>query len=305
MKKKYKDLKTKYGISKCEYNIYTNYLTITGWSLSQSLELEIDIYNSGIFLGNPKFGIARPDIYNKYSEYNIKNAGWILECKILGPPQDSTIQIHGRIKNSPIFKVNKEINFFDKYNLRSWESINDSKNKLDLEYEKESKISETSKCRDSLAPFCIGDGIDIGYGGDPIVPYAICIDLPVAYARYKEHHQHLHGDGTDLTWFRDYSLDFVYSSHVLEDFVDTEAVIIEWIRVLRNGGRLILFLPDEQIYRAYSKKLGKQPNPHHIHDNFSLEYIREIVNRHENLKIVHERFPVYEYSFEIVIERTK
>jgi len=50
-------------------------------------------------------------------------------------------------------------------------------------------VSETSKCRDSLAPFCNGDGVDIGYGGDPIVPNAICMDLPDSYAKYKVHIQ--------------------------------------------------------------------------------------------------------------------
>ena len=37
----------------------------------------------------------------------------------------------------------------------------------------------------------------------------------------------------DLYWFRDGVLDYVYSSHLLEDYVDTEAVLREWLRVLR------------------------------------------------------------------------
>ena len=102
------------------------------------------------------------------------------------------------------------------------------------------KISETSKCRQSLSRFCVGDGLDVGYGGDPIVPHAICMDLPEAYARYENHVQHLHGDATDLRWFRDGTLDFIYSSHVLEDFENTEPVLTEWLRVIRSGGHLVL-----------------------------------------------------------------
>jgi len=42
--------------------------------------------------------------------------------------------------------------------------------------------SETSKCRDRLSKFCTGCGLDIGFGGDPIVEHAIRIDLPHPYA---------------------------------------------------------------------------------------------------------------------------
>jgi hypothetical protein len=38
-------------------------------------------------------------------------------------------------------------------------------------------MSETSKCRGRLKKFCVGYGVDIGYGGDPIPPSAITIDL--------------------------------------------------------------------------------------------------------------------------------
>ena len=45
--------------------------------------------------------------------------------------------------------------------------------------------SETSKCRPRLAKFCVGYGIDIGPGGDPIVPAAIRVDLPNPYSCLK------------------------------------------------------------------------------------------------------------------------
>ena len=44
--------------------------------------------------------------------------------------------------------------------------------------------SETSKHRDKIAPFCTGYGLDIGFGGDPVVPTAIRLDLP----RQNQHH---------------------------------------------------------------------------------------------------------------------
>ena len=38
-------------------------------------------------------------------------------------------------------------------------------------------MSETSKCRDRLAKYCIGNGLDIGHGGDPINDTAITLDM--------------------------------------------------------------------------------------------------------------------------------
>lgn len=163
--------------------------------------------------------------------------------------------------------------------------------------------SETSKCRESLAPYCSGNGLDIGYGGDPIVPHAICMDLPTPYARYAKHPQHLHGDARDLHWFKDQTLDFVYSSHVLEDFEDTAAVLDEWLRIIKPGGNLVLYLPDEQTYREHCRKQGKPPNAHHIHDDFGPAYIEKILASRTDVEIRHVRFPVGIYSFEMVVRK--
>jgi SAM-dependent methyltransferase len=167
------------------------------------------------------------------------------------------------------------------------------------------KISETSKCRGRLAHFCVGDGLDVGYGGDPIVPHAICMDLPQKYAAYESHVQHLHGDATNLHWFSDGVLDWVYSSHVLEDFHDTAMVVNEWLRVLRVGGRLILFLPDEQLYRAYCASRGIHPNVHHIHSDFGPSYVKRILETRGGTRLIHEAHPVDIYSFELVIETVR
>jgi len=169
----------------------------------------------------------------------------------------------------------------------------------------ETRESETSKCRSSLARFCKGNGLDIGYGGDPIVPSAICIDLDTPYANYHSHPQHLHGDASNLHWFTDHCLDYIYSSHVLEDFIDTEYVLREWSRVLKPGGNLVLFLPDEQAYRAHCVVNGKEPNKHHIHQEFSLNYLKEIVGLSGSLEVIHELYPVAEYSFELVLKKLK
>jgi len=166
-------------------------------------------------------------------------------------------------------------------------------------------VSETSKCRNDLAQFCVGAGIDIGYGGDPITPSAICLDLPQAYGRYGHHPQHLQGDARKLAWFADGALDYVYSSHALEDFQDTAAVLDEWLRVLRPGGLLVLFLPDEPTYRAFCLRTGRQPNVHHVHADFGPDYMRRVLAQRQDVTIRKLLFPVAEYSFELVAEKTR
>jgi hypothetical protein len=42
--------------------------------------------------------------------------------------------------------------------------------------------SETSICRARLGPFCVGAGLDLGPGGDPINDTAIRVDLPNPYS---------------------------------------------------------------------------------------------------------------------------
>lgn len=145
--------------------------------------------------------------------------------------------------------------------------------------------------------------MDIGFGGDPIVPHAICMDLPVPYARYLKHFQHLHGEAENLHWFRDGALDWVYSSHVLEDFPDTRKVLDEWLRVVRPGGHVVLYLPDEQVYREHCRRQGKPPNAHHIHENFGLAFVKAAIADRTDLEVVHERFPVGIYSFELVLKK--
>lgn len=161
-------------------------------------------------------------------------------------------------------------------------------------------MSETAKCRSVLAQYCNGDGVDLGYGGDAIVPWAICVDLKSPYTRVGNHPRHLSGDASNLFWFNDCALDWVYSSHLLEDFSDTSSVLREWIRVIKPGGRLILYCPDQKRYEAHCRSIGERPNEHHKIHNFSLKYVADILNAMD-VKILHQHEDLY--SFGIVAER--
>lgn len=166
-------------------------------------------------------------------------------------------------------------------------------------------VSETSKCRSRLEPFCKGYGVDLGFGGDPINLTAIRVDNPHPYANTGTAMVQLGGDAADLHWFRDSVLDYVYSSHLLEDFIDTKAVLIEWLRVLKPGGSLVIFCPDEQIYREHCRKTGQPYNVNHKHADFSLLKVREILNEIGGVEVVHAASPVDVYSWELVARRRR
>lgn len=164
--------------------------------------------------------------------------------------------------------------------------------------------SETSKCRARLAAYCTGDGVDLGFGGDPVNATAVRIDLPEQYGNVGNCPAQLRGDASRLLWFRDGVLDYVFSSHLLEDFRDTESVLREWLRVLKVGGRLVLYCPDEQRFRAHCERTGQPLNAMHVHEYFSLEHVKILLSGIGGTKVLHECPEIDAYSWELVVEKT-
>jgi ubiquinone/menaquinone biosynthesis C-methylase UbiE len=164
---------------------------------------------------------------------------------------------------------------------------------------------ETSNCRERLEKYCTGYGIDIGYGGDPIIPSAITMDLPVPYTKKGDAPLNLGGHASNLYWFTNECLDYVYSSHLLEDFFPDETfdILCEWLRVIKIGGNLVLYLPVEHKFKEHCKKTGQTYNPAHKVDNMSLDYIKRVLEPIPNVKIIHENPLSDIYSFEIVVKK--
>lgn len=155
-----------------------------------------------------------------------------------------------------------------------------------------SRGQETSKIRQRVQEWTFGKGLDVGCGLDKIALDAIGIDLaPLPGVDYTL-------DARDLFLFdRDY-FDYVYSAHVLEDIPDPEDALREWLRVLRPGGHLILYLPHKDFY----PNIGKPgANPNHKHD-FLPQDIIKILDRicSYDLPVLEERHEGDEYSFLIV-----
>lgn len=117
------------------------------------------------------------------------------------------------------------------------------------------RAGETSKARPRRVregffdANCQGAGLDVGFGGDLVTESCRGWDVE-------------HGDAELLGGVADGSFDFVYSSHTLEHVGSTERALGNWWRVLRPGGRLILYVPDRDLYEKRTR-LPSRFNPDH------------------------------------------
>lgn len=160
--------------------------------------------------------------------------------------------------------------------------------------------------------YCFGKGLDIGFGGDLIMPDAQGWDFE-------------HGDAQYLQGLKDNSFDYVYSSHTLEHVYDVKVTLVNWFRVLKPGGYLILYIPHRDLYEK-KKELPSRFNETHqryflidkselpdtfgiiqllndILKNFTIIYAKECSEGHT----ITDPFIKSdgEYSIEVVIKKNK
>lgn len=160
-----------------------------------------------------------------------------------------------------------------------------------------STVSETARHRRTILQIIhdttgydlrLSCGLDLGCGGDPIVPEAVCLDLPAPYTRCGRNPIHFKGNAINLSWFASDSLDYIYSSHLFEDFSaeEQDKALSEWSRVLRDKGLLILLLPHQQRYINVCLNRNEQPNEHHKFAEFSPEYMQNLLLRFPQLTLM-------------------
>lgn len=166
-------------------------------------------------------------------------------------------------------------------------------------------MSETVAARHLLQRFCEGDGLDLGFGGSAINNTAICVDQINPYTRVGNDPKHLTGDARNLYWFKANVLSYVYSSHLLEDFPPNETlqVVNEWLRVVKQNGRLILLLPDEPVFRHHCQTTGQSYNMAHQNHELTLEWFKQNIVSQLNVEIEYEQDKINVYSFAIVMKK--
>lgn len=168
-------------------------------------------------------------------------------------------------------------------------------------------MSETAAARPILAPFVKGPLIlDMGFGGDLIVPEALGFDMPRPYTKVAGEKQTFKGDCGDLSFLCDESVDTIASSHLLEDFSYKRLIRIlaEWRRVLKVGGVLITNCPDQAIYSRYCRENNHPYNEAHLEFDFSLETFKEKVLKPTGpWEIEFEQPVALPYSWYLVVKK--
>jgi ADP-heptose:LPS heptosyltransferase len=90
-----------------------------------------------------------------------------------------------------------------------------------------------------------GRGLDLGCGNEKIAQFAIGVDAkqtPVSNLIMDL------SANDPLGIFSDNHFDYIFSSHLIEDFLATEAVLTSWWSKIKPGGYLILYSPDPDFY---------------------------------------------------------
>lgn len=136
--------------------------------------------------------------------------------------------------------------------------------------------NESGKIVWETTPYCRGRGLDLGCGPNKVWPHAIGVDNYTETQLFGiEMKPEVVCDVTKLDPFGSASMDFVFSSHVLEHIEDYQGALKEWWRVVKPSGYLVLYLPDEDEY----PKVGEEgANPDHKH-NISIQLIVDAMKK--------------------------
>ena len=113
--------------------------------------------------------------------------------------------------------------------------------------------NEAAKVKYDIVQYTRGRGLDLGCGPSKAYPHFIGVDSGADTGLFGiPMKPDVTSDCLDLP-FKSASMDFVFSSHLLEHVADTGAALAEWWRVIRPGGHLVLYLPHRDLYPNVGK----------------------------------------------------
>lgn len=156
--------------------------------------------------------------------------------------------------------------------------------------------NESKKIKWELVPYTRGRGVDLGSGHSKTFPHFISVDN----GNHAQFGWNIKPDifvstCEKLDVFASQSMDFVFSSHLLEHIEEHEKALKEWWRIIKVGGYLCLYLPHKEFYPNVGE-IGA--NPDHKHD-FLPDDIIQVMTKLKGWDLVRneERNEDEEYSF--------
>jgi ADP-heptose:LPS heptosyltransferase/predicted SAM-dependent methyltransferase len=164
--------------------------------------------------------------------------------------------------------------------------------------------NESKKIVWEVAPYLRGYGLDLGAGDFRVLPHVTTVDNCHHNAFGYDIRPDVRVETCEkMPIFGSQSVDFVYSSHLLEHIVDYKAALTEWWRLIKVGGYLVLYLPHKDFY----PNIGvKGSNPDHKHDFLPTDIIdaMQSVSGGWDMVECQERNEDEEYSMLLVFKRT-
>ena len=159
---------------------------------------------------------------------------------------------------------------------------------------------ESSKIRWEAIPYTAGRTLDIGCGPYKVLPTVIGVDNGT---QWGSHGIDVKSSASDLSLFADGSCDCVYSSHLLEHIYpdDVPATLQEWARVVKKGGYIVLYLPDEDEYPKVGDKYANKDHKWNVNYDQVVAYM-DTVKRDWDLIDFQKRNQNDEYSLYFVFQ---
>jgi ubiquinone/menaquinone biosynthesis C-methylase UbiE len=81
----------------------------------------------------------------------------------------------------------------------------------------------------------------------------------------------------------DNTYDYVYTSHLIEDFVDTKDALRKFIRILKMAATWSLFSPISRNMKCIAMQMNIPMNPYHIHADMGYDYMMKKLNELEGI----------------------
>ena len=162
---------------------------------------------------------------------------------------------------------------------------------------------ESKKIVWEVAPYLRGFGLDIGAGSFKVLPQVVSVDNGFDNVMFGIPFK---ADVTvksaeDLTVFGSQTMDFVYSSHLLEHLEKPEKALKEWWRILRPKGVMVLYLPHEDLYPKVGEPGANPDHKHNLNEQKVIDWMRDIGRW--DLERCEKRSDDDEYSFLMVFRK--
>jgi len=138
--------------------------------------------------------------------------------------------------------------------------------------------AESTKIVWEVVEYLRGRGLDVGAGSFKILPHAIAVDngcdnemfgIPFKPDLYVK-------SADEMDVFASESMNFVYSSHLLEHMEEPQKALKEWWRLLLKGGYLVLYLPHEELYPKIGEPGANVDHKHNLNEEKVIDWMKDV-----------------------------